>query len=281
MNLRKILGLKKGRRYPIQYDWSGKSLRQRCFEAFDERKRPIQVARELRAKESTVFTYFRQWKKVGPHIKKQLTYIKGLLAEGSPDRDRMMEFFADTCGITVEEFQAILSTPHGLRRILTRTIPLPVHKDIANKRVMSLDIATVIYDHIVIHGGSYEDVLYAVKRLMKQSQKHRRKIDSTIEQENREIEIVQKLRKAAFEEQQIRPKPHPMLIRKAQAEMNQIFVEKLEEAKLSYWWRKAELMMGGLTPEQAREKMTQILTDGYDFKRAQIMKGLQNKIDPK
>jgi len=115
---------------------------------------------------------------------------------------------------------------------------------------------------------------------MKQSQKHRQEVDFSIQQQNREIEIVQKLRKAAFEEQQIRPKPHPMLIRRAQAEMNQIFVEKLEEAKLSYWWRKAELMMGGLTPEQARERMTHILTDGYDINRAQLMKAFQDKIDP-
>ena len=280
MNLRRLLGLKKGRRYPIKRDWFGKSLRQRCFEAFDEGKRPVEVIKELRAKESTIFTYFRQWKHVGPHIDKQLVFFKGLLAEGSPDRERWMTFFAETTGTTVEELQAILSTPHGLRRILTRTIQLPVHKDIANKRVMSLDIAIVISDHIVIHGGTYEDVLNTVNLLLKQSQKHRQKVDSTIEQENREIEIIQKLRKAAFEEQQARPKPHPMLIRKAHAEMNQILTANLEEAKSSYWLRKAVLILGGLTPEQARERMTHLLTDGYDIKRAQLMKALQDKIDP-
>jgi hypothetical protein len=281
MNLRKLFGLKKSRKYPIQRDWYGKSLRKRCFEAFDEGERPVQVARELKAKETTVFRYFQQWNKVGPTFEKQLTYIKGLLAKDSPSQGRMLEFFSDICGVTVEEFQAILSTPHGLRRLLTRTLPLPVYKDIADKRVMALDIATVIQEHLVKPQGSYEDVLYAFNHLMKKSQIHRQKVDSSIEQQNREIEIVQKLQKAAFEEQQARPKPHPLLIRRAQAEMNQIRAAKLEDAILSYWWRKAELMMGGLTPEQAREKMTQILTDGYDFKRAQIMKGLQNKIDPK
>ena len=66
MNLRRLLGLKRTRKYPIQRDWFGKSLRQRCFEAFDEGERPAEVIKELKAKESTVFRYFQQWKKVGP-----------------------------------------------------------------------------------------------------------------------------------------------------------------------------------------------------------------------
>ena len=280
MNLRKILGLKKGRRYPIQRDWSGKSLRQRCFEAFDEGKRPIQVVRELRVKESTIFTYFKQWKRFGPHIRKQIVFIKGLLAEGSPDRDRMMAFFAGTCGITIEEFQAILSLPHGLRRLLTRTLSLPVHKDIANKRVVALDAAMAIFDHIAIHGGSYEDVLYTVNHLMKQSQKHRQKIDSDIESLNRQLEVIAKLEEAAAEERRRRPKPHPIAIRKAQVEINQIFAAKLAEAELSYWLRKMELVKEGLTPEQARQRLTELLTDGYDIDRAQKMKAFQDKIDP-
>ena len=280
MNLRKILGLKKGRRYPIQRDWSGKSLRERCFLEFDEGKRPVVVARELRAKESTVFTYFRQWKRFGPYIRKQIVFIKGLLAEVSPDRDRMMTFFAETCGITVEEFQAILSIPHGLRRLLTRTIQLPVHKDISEKRVMALDIAIVIQDHLVNHRGNYEDVLYALKRWMKESQRYGRQVDSSIKEQNREIEVMRKLEEAVFGERQKRPKPHPFLVRKAQAETNQIYAAKFREAELSYWLRKMELVKEGLTPEQARERMTQLLTDGYDMKRAQKMKAFQDRMDP-
>ena len=280
MNLRKLFGLKKGRRYPIQRDWSGKSLRERCFLEFDEGKRPVVVARELRAKESTVFTYFRQWKRFGPHIRKQIVFIKGLLAENSPDRIRWMTFFAETCGITVEEFQAILSIPHGLRRLLTRTLPLPIHEDIANKRVMALDIAIEIQEHLVKPQGKYEDVLNTVNYLMKQSQKRRQKVDSEIESLNRQMEVITKLEEAAAEERRRRPKPHPMAIRKVQAEINQIYAAKRTEAELSYWLRKTELIIGGLTPEEARERMTQLLTDGYDINRAKQMKAFQDRIDP-
>ncbi|HEY95180.1 MAG TPA: hypothetical protein G4O15_09625 [Dehalococcoidia bacterium] len=280
MNLKKLLGLKRTRKYPIKRDWYGRSLRQRCFELFDEGKRPVQVAAELRANKKTVFRYYRQWKKMGPNFEKQLAYVKGLLDKNSPDRDRMLEFFADTAGITVEELLVILSTPHGLRRILTRTMPLPVHKDIAEKRVMALDIAMVVQDHLLNHRGQYEDVLFALNHLMKQNQKHRIKIDADIESQNLEIELFRKLDELVFEERQKRTQPDPLLIRRAQTEINQILAAKLEEAKSSYWWRKAELVKEGLTPEQAREKLTELLTDGYDMNRTQTMKAFQDKIDP-
>jgi transposase len=279
MNLRKLLGLKKGRRYPIKRDWYGRSLRQRCFELFDEGKGPVEVARELRAKKSTVYRYFRQWKKSG-NLDKQVTFIKGLLDKDSPDRDRMLEFIADTCGIITDELLIILSKPHGLRRILTRTIQLPVHKDIADKRVMALDAARVIFDHIAIHGGSYEDVLYAMRRLMKQSQKYRSKVDSNIETRNLEIEVFRKFDEIVLEERKKRPQLDPQLARRAQVEINQILAWRFKEAEFSYWHRKAELVREGLTPEQARERLTQLLTDGYDINRVRTMKALQDKIDP-
>jgi hypothetical protein len=280
MNIRKLLGLKRSRRYPIQRDRYGRSLRQNCFEAFDSGKRPAEVIKELKVNPYTVFTYFRQWRRIGPNFEKQLKYIKGLLADGSPDRDRMLMFISDTVGISVTELLIILSKPHGLRRLLTRTLPLPVHEDIAIKRVMALDIAMVIQNHLLNHRGQYEDVLYALNHLMKQNQKHREKVDADIESQNLEIELFRKLDELVFEERQKRPQPDPLLIRRARAEINQILGAKLEEAKFSYWWRKAELVKEGLTPEQAREKLTQILTDGYDISRAQMMEAFQDKIDP-
>lgn len=280
MNLKRLFGPKKGRKYPIKRDWSGKSLRRRCFELFDEGKRPVEVAAELRANKKNVFRYFRQWKKIGPNFEKQLAYIKGLLNKDSPDRERMLKFMADIAGITVNELLIILSKPHGLRRLLTRTIPLPVHKEIANKRVMALDIAMVIQDHLLNHGGQYEDVLFALNHLMKQNQKRRQKVDSDIESKNLEMEVFRKLDEIVLEERQKRPQLDPQFIRKAKAEVNQIFTGKLREAVFSYWRRKVELVNEGLTAVQARERLTQLLTDGYDTNRAQMMKAFQDKIDP-
>ncbi|MCP4605367.1 MAG: hypothetical protein GY847_33415 [Proteobacteria bacterium] len=54
----------KRRRYPIQIDDEGKSIRQRCFEAFDRRIRPSQVIRQYGFLPNTVYTYWRQWKKL-------------------------------------------------------------------------------------------------------------------------------------------------------------------------------------------------------------------------
>lgn len=54
---------KRSRRYPIQRDEFGRSLRQRAFEAFDEGKRPKQISRELHANPNTLLRYFEAWKK--------------------------------------------------------------------------------------------------------------------------------------------------------------------------------------------------------------------------
>lgn len=280
MNLKRLLGLKKGRMYPIKRDRDGKSLRRRCFEEFDSGIRPVTVTAELKTNKKTVFRYFRQWKKIGPNFERQLTYIKGLLDKDSPDRDRMLEFFADTCGITIDEFREILSTPHGLRRVLTRTLTLPVHKDIAEKRVMALDIAMVILDYLVNPRGRYEDVLFTLKHLLKQYQKHRQKVDADIENQNLEIEFFRKLGEIVFEERQKRPQPDPLLVRRAQVEINQILAGKIREAVLSYWLRKAELVKEGITPNEAKVRLTQLLTAGYDINRAQMMEAFQDKIDP-
>ena len=94
------------------------------------------------------------------------------------------------------------------------------------------------------------------------------------------MEVIAKLEEAAAEERRRCPKPHPIAIRKAQVEINQIFAAKLAEAELSYWLRKMELVKEGLTPEQARQRLTELLTDGYDIDRAQKMKAFQDKIDP-
>ncbi len=41
---------------------NGRSIRARCFEAFDQGDRPVEITRETGFKHNTVYTYWHQWK---------------------------------------------------------------------------------------------------------------------------------------------------------------------------------------------------------------------------
>jgi hypothetical protein len=133
MKIGKLFQIKKTRKYPIKHDEKGLSLRARCFELFDQGKRPAEVVVALKAKEATVFRYYRDWKKLGPNFDQQYAYVKSLFGKNSPDRDKNLELFSKTCGISKEEFEAILSTPHGLHGFLTGKLYFPIQADADHK----------------------------------------------------------------------------------------------------------------------------------------------------
>ena len=83
----RFFGNKKPRKYPVKRDERGQSLRARCFKLFDEGMKPLEVEKELKMKKSTVSTYYRDWKKLGPDFDKQYAFTKGLFKKTSPDRN--------------------------------------------------------------------------------------------------------------------------------------------------------------------------------------------------
>ncbi|MFC2015246.1 hypothetical protein ACFLUP_04580, partial [Chloroflexota bacterium] len=111
--------MKRSRKFPIQYDDRGQSLRTRCFRRFDEGERPVEVARELKMKESTAKRYFQDWKKLGPDFERRHSYVQGLLKRTSPNRSSSLEMFSRAWGIQTKELETILARPNGLRRLMT------------------------------------------------------------------------------------------------------------------------------------------------------------------
>jgi hypothetical protein len=84
---------KKGRKYPIKRDETGKSARQRCFKLFEE-EAPLQLIAEGEdVPIKTVYKYHQQWLK-DPHIKKQLAYLKTMFARENPNRDKSINQLA-------------------------------------------------------------------------------------------------------------------------------------------------------------------------------------------
>ena len=126
MKLRGLFRIRKSRKYPIKRDQEGLSLRARCFERFQEGQRPAAVAQELNMKETTACRYFRDWQRQGPDFERQYAYLKELFKQTSPDRAKNIQLLARTFGITEEEFESLLSRPHGLRQLMTGKLYFPM-----------------------------------------------------------------------------------------------------------------------------------------------------------
>ncbi len=275
----RLFRVNKSRKYPVQYDDIGQSLRTRCFKLFDEGKRPVEVAKELGMKETTAYKYFQQGKRLGPNFERKYSYVKDLLKPSAPDRNHTLELFARACGITKKELETILDKPHGLRRLMTEKFSFPGHENIDRKRQVALEVALCISNHLTEKGGNFEDVLFAFERLMSQRKKYRKEEDADIEEENREIAFTRQVIEAdARIEQQGRPRGG----RLTEEERNAIIKWKLESKarnlEKQYFLRVAELMAEGLTQEQAEGKIVKDLIDKGDIKGADIMRRYQDFI---
>ncbi len=280
-----IFKRKRSRKYPIQYDDKGKSLRARSSDLFDELVRPTEAAKELGMKESTAKRYYYDWKKLGPNFDQRYTYTKELFKKTNPNRDRNLELYARVWGIHIEELETILSQPNGLRRLLTGRFYFPGHANADYKRHVALEAAVFITEHLIEKGGKFEDVLHALERLMKERQEYRNEEEINIKEENKDIEVMRQILEAADKaEQEGRVQPE----RLTNKEINDIFKYGLEAkmklelrgVETQYWYRIAELMGTGLSKVQARDKMYQDLLDKGDLEGAKTLRRYQDMIHP-
>ena len=255
MKLQRLFRIRKSRKYPIKRDSRGQSLRARCFQRFDEEKRPVEVAKELGMKES------------------------------APDRNHTLDLFARACGISKEDLETILTQPHGLRRLMTGKFYFPRHADDDRKRQVGLEVALFISDHLIKNGGTVEDVRFAFEHWMKENQQYREEEEADIKEENQEIAFMRKVIEAADKaEQQGRVKCERLTAEERNAAIRygleakmKLTIRRLEK---EYWFRIGELMGEGLGVEQARARIYQDLLEKGDMKGAKAMRQYQDIIHP-
>ncbi len=138
----------KRRHYPIQIDDEGKSIRKRCFEAFDRRKRPAQVILEYGFLRNTVYTYWKQWKKLPDNWHNRREHLK-LAKKVDPD------FFTEAAyqagkklGMSRLEVLAHLERPYGLLGLIQGNWPLYDTAPATNEAITVLQdlVKTVFWD---------------------------------------------------------------------------------------------------------------------------------------
>lgn len=281
MKLRRLFHVKKSRKYPIKRDEEGLSLRARCFELFEQGKRPVAVAEELKMKEATVFRYFRDWKQLGPNFELEYAYVRSLFRKTALDRDKNIELFARACGIEKEQLETNIAQPHGLRRLMTGKFYFPAHADADHIRHMALKLALMISDFLIKNGGNFGDFYFALKRYMQENKKYREEEDAEIREENKWMEFVHAvLAKDMENERQGRVKRDTLTEEERGIIIKWGLEAEMKKAEKSYWLRIGGLMAQGSTQEQAREEMYQDLLKKGDLKGAKLLREFQDKVHP-
>jgi len=281
MKLPKPFRRKKRRKYPVVFDERGKSARSRCFEMFPDKVPLSEIADTLGIKIETVRRYHLQWKE-NPYFEIQYAYFKRLFKKNSPDRERTVELAAKACGISKEKFESILSQPRGLRQLMKEKLYLPGHADADHKLYVVLEVAMAISDHLDKNGGKLEDVLFAIRRLMKENKSNREEEDEDIQEENKEIAITHRVLEAAAEQER---QGRVQLDRLTEEERNAILwsavILKKKRTESEYWANVALMMVNdSLTLDQAREKMYQDLLTRGDIEGARMLRAFQDEVHP-
>jgi len=281
MRLSGIFRSKKSRRYPIKRDQQGRSLRARCFERFEQGQRPAAVAMELNMKETTVFRYFTDWKRLGPNFDKQYSFVKQLFKKTAPDRDKSIESYARVLGIEKEQFEAILEKPQGLKQFLAGRLYFPIMVDADHKRHMSLQLGILIAEHLINKGGEFQDVYLALRTLLQKNKRFRQNEEDAIEADNQFMALIHRIleldleneRKGAVKRDRLTEDEIDQLLKSEQ----ESFIKRME---VSYWKNIATLMMEGISREQAREKMYRDLLDNGNVEGAKALRAYQDITDP-
>jgi hypothetical protein len=281
MKLRKLFHVSKHRKYPIKRDEEGQSLRSRSFRLFELGKRPVEATEELKMEKATAFRYFQQWKRIGPNFERRYTYVRGLFDKKNPDRDKNIEIYSGSLKIKKEELEKILSTPHGLQRLMTKKLYLQAYADADHKRHVMLELALLMSDFLIKEGGKLEDIYLALKHYMPEAMKYHQKEDANIEERNQWMGLVHKILAADIEnERKGRVKPDTF----SEKERNTLIKLGLEKEKLNlemiYLLRIGALMAGGLTEEEACEQIYQEMLKKGDSRTAKMAREFQGRLHP-
>jgi hypothetical protein len=164
---------------------------------------------------------------------------------------------------------------------MTGKIYPPAHADTDHKRSVALALALMISNFLTEHGGKLEDVYFALCRCMQTYRKMRCEVDADIEEWNKDMKLIHAVLAADMEkEKEKRIKPDRLSEEERNALIRMGIERERKSTEIMYWLRIGALMAGGLTAEQAREKMCQDLVEKGDLEGAKMMREFQDRVHP-
>ena len=160
------------RRYPIQRDENGQSLRQRCFRLFKQGKNSREVAIILQMKLSTARRYYSEWNRCPPHLEAIYKGLKKELKTKGELSPKIIGMLQDALGMPEWEIVNILSRPNGLKSLLMGKFVRTRKRQIYNTQEQRLEAAISLVVMYEQYGIPIEWITREVKKLMQRAAKY-------------------------------------------------------------------------------------------------------------
>lgn len=117
----RLIPRNKGRKYPLEKDEFGQSLRKRAFDLFREKYRPAQVSKTLPISMKTACRYFEDWKKITRKV--PYSHIKELMKKNTEFSEKVLGILVDYFDVPREQIILRMQRPWGLMRLLKGELP--------------------------------------------------------------------------------------------------------------------------------------------------------------
>jgi hypothetical protein len=280
MRLPRLFHGRRSRKYPIKRDAQGLSLRERCFHDFDEGKGPAEVGRIYNVKEDTAFRYHREWQQRGPHYEERYAFIQEMLHNVSlGQRDKTVGLLAKVWGTDKENMESVLSTPHGLGRLLGGKILLPSREKTCHKMQMSLELGYILADYLVKRHGRCSELYLTLKEFLEKGLKFPTYTDNAESEQT--LESVYKIMVREIEnEKRDGIKQGGLSVEEGDSTMNPEINQAVRQAEIIYLEEMTSLIDKGSTPEQAHQKIyLRVILKG-NLKGAGMMQRFYDKFFP-
>ena len=174
LNRLRIRLKKKSRKYPIRRDKYGKSARRRAFDAFDDGKRPAEVARMAGISVKTACRYFLDWKKLPKNLGLRYRIAKATLKNDREFPEEIIKSLATGLGMSDEEVIMRLQRPWGLKQLLLGKWPNYIKEERRSQAESRLEAALNIVRFVEHSGMTPEKVRAELGRLIDETIKARK-----------------------------------------------------------------------------------------------------------
>jgi hypothetical protein len=174
------------RKYPIQRDEDGRSLRQRCFALFKQGKKSKEVALILRMKLSTACRYHSEWNRNPPALDDMYKYLKKELKKKGELSPKIIGMIGKALGIPEWEALRMVSKPYGLKQLIMGDLLRQRKKQSYHTQEQRLEAALSL---VVLHERSGIPIEWIIREMKKLTQMARKYKETRSDDPSRDIEI--------------------------------------------------------------------------------------------
>jgi len=164
---------KKSRKYPIKRDEYGRSARHGAFDAFDEGKRPSEVARMVGISPRTAYRYFADWKKLPKNLGLSYRIAKTALKNHPEFSERTIRSAASYLDMSEAEVIERLERPWGLKQLMMGKWPNERREEMKSEREARLESALELVVFAEHSGVTTEEITAVIDRTIKEAIKRK------------------------------------------------------------------------------------------------------------